>query len=81
MAKNSMSLDNREAFEVSLVENVPRHTLDPIEEAHAFKKYVTDIGWEGILQLSRRLSKSCICLQTNEVIGIAQECLRIDLYV
>ena len=53
-----MSLDNREAFGVSLIENVHRHTLDPIEEAHAFKKYVTDIGWEAILQLSRRLSKS-----------------------
>jgi ParB family chromosome partitioning protein len=53
-----LELDNREAFEVSLIENVHRHTLDPIEEAHAFKKYVTDFGWGGISQLSRRLSKS-----------------------
>jgi ParB family chromosome partitioning protein len=53
-----IELDDREAFEVSLVENVHRHTLDPIEEAHAFKKYVSDFGWGGISQLSRRLSKS-----------------------
>jgi ParB family chromosome partitioning protein len=53
-----IELDNREAFEVSLVENVQRQTLDPIEEAHAFKKYVRDFGWGGISQLSRRLSKS-----------------------
>lgn len=53
-----LELDNREAFEVSLILNVHRHTLDPIEEAHAFKKYVTDFGWGGISQLSRRLSKS-----------------------
>jgi ParB family transcriptional regulator, chromosome partitioning protein len=53
-----IELDNKEAFEVSLIENVHRHTLDPIEEAHAFKKYVTDFGWGGVTQLSRRLSKS-----------------------
>jgi ParB family chromosome partitioning protein len=51
-------LDDRAAFEVSLVENVQRHSLDPIEEAHAFKKYVSEFGWGGISQLSRRLSKS-----------------------
>jgi ParB-like chromosome segregation protein Spo0J len=43
-----LELDNREAFKVSLIENIHRHTLDPIVEVHAFKKYVTDFDWEGI---------------------------------
>lgn len=53
-----LELDDRGAFEVSLVENVQRHTLNPIEEAQAFKKYVSDFGWGGVSELSRRLSKS-----------------------
>jgi ParB family transcriptional regulator, chromosome partitioning protein len=53
-----VEVDDREAFEISLVENVQRHTLSPIEEAQAFKKYVRDYGWGGVLELSTRIGKS-----------------------
>jgi ParB family transcriptional regulator, chromosome partitioning protein len=52
------SLSNQDAFEVQLVENIHRMTMDPIEEAEAFKKYILDYGWGGISQLSRIISKS-----------------------
>lgn len=32
--------NDREAFEISLIENMHRSSLEPIEEANAFKKYV-----------------------------------------
>lgn len=53
-----LELDDRSAFEVSLVENIQRKNLDAIEEARAFKKYVDDFGWGGICDLASRISKS-----------------------
>jgi ParB family transcriptional regulator, chromosome partitioning protein len=41
-----------------MIENVQRHTLNPIEESLAFKKYICDFGWGGISELSQKLSKS-----------------------
>lgn len=52
------ALSDKEAFEVQLVENMHRLSMDPVEEAEAFKKYVIDYGWGGVSQLSRILSKS-----------------------
>jgi ParB family transcriptional regulator, chromosome partitioning protein len=52
------SLSNQNAFEVQLVENIHRMTMDPVEEAEAFKKYILDYGWGGVSQLSRIISKS-----------------------
>jgi ParB family chromosome partitioning protein len=52
------SLSNQDAFEVQLVENIHRMTMDPVEEAEAFKKYILDYGWGGVSQLSRIISKS-----------------------
>jgi len=53
-----VELDDKEAFEVSLIENVQRKTLNPIEEAVAFKKYVEDFGWGGISHLALKIGKS-----------------------
>lgn len=53
-----VELDDKEAFEVSLVENIQRKSLDPIDEAQAFKKYVVDFGWGGITDLSKKIGKS-----------------------
>ena len=53
-----VELDDREAFEASLIENIQRQTLNPIDEAEAFKTYVDDFGWGGITQLAQRLGKS-----------------------
>jgi ParB family chromosome partitioning protein len=53
-----VELDDREAFEIALIENVQRNTLTPIEEAQAFKAYVTDYGWGGVSDLSVKIAKS-----------------------
>jgi ParB family chromosome partitioning protein len=53
-----MELNDKESFEIALIENVQRNTLDPIEEAQAFKKYVSDFGWGGVSELASRLGKS-----------------------
>ena len=47
-----VELDDKEAFEFALTENIQRKTIDPLEEAHAFKAYVQDFGWGGISELS-----------------------------
>ncbi|MDG7013265.1 MAG: ParB/RepB/Spo0J family partition protein [Nitrososphaerota archaeon] len=52
------NLDDADAFEVSLIENVQRRTLNPLEEAEAFKKYCKEFGWGSQTQLAKKLGKS-----------------------
>jgi len=53
-----MELSDKEAFEVGLVENIQHHTMNAIEEAIAFSKYVDDYGWGGVSELARQIGKS-----------------------
>ena len=53
-----VELDNKDAFEVSLIENIHSKNLNPIEEATAFQDYVKNYGWGGISDLAARLGKS-----------------------
>ncbi|MGH9878439.1 MAG: ParB/RepB/Spo0J family partition protein, partial [Nitrososphaerales archaeon] len=53
-----VDLDDKTAFEVSLVENIQRRTMDPLEEAEAFQKYVKKYGWGSAIQLAMKLGKS-----------------------
>jgi len=53
-----VELDDREAYEVSLLENIQRETLNPIEEARAFRNYVDEFGYGGETELARRIGKS-----------------------
>jgi ParB family chromosome partitioning protein len=53
-----VELNDRESFELSLTENIQRKTLQPIEEAHAFKKYISDLGWGGLTDLAKQIGKS-----------------------
>ena len=53
-----LELDDKDAFEISLIENVQRKTLNVIEEAQAYKKYVLNFGWGGISDLAARIGKS-----------------------
>jgi ParB family transcriptional regulator, chromosome partitioning protein len=53
-----VELDDREAFEVSLLENIQRETLNPIEEARAFKEYVEEFGYGGETELAHKIGKS-----------------------
>lgn len=52
------ALSDKDAFEIQLIENMHRMTMDPIEEAEAFKTYILDYGWGGVSELARILSKS-----------------------
>ena len=53
-----VDLDDREAFEMSLVENIQHETMNAIDEASAFKKYVEDFGYGGISELGKKIGKS-----------------------
>jgi ParB family chromosome partitioning protein len=53
-----VELDDKRAFEASIIENVQRNTLNPIEEGFAFRKYVQEFGWGGVSDLAEKLSKS-----------------------
>jgi ParB family transcriptional regulator, chromosome partitioning protein len=53
-----IELDDRQAFEVSIIENIQRMTLSPLDEATAFKAYVSDFGWGGVTDLASRIGKS-----------------------
>jgi ParB family chromosome partitioning protein len=41
-----------------LAEHIQKRILNPIEEALAFKRYVSDYGWGGMSELGRNLGKS-----------------------
>jgi len=51
-------LSEKDAFEIQLIENIQRRTLNPIEEATAFKNYTTKFGWGGESQLANIISRS-----------------------
>ncbi len=53
-----VEVDDMEAFEIYLVDNLQRKSLDPLEEGKAFKAYVYDFGWGGLSDLSVKISKS-----------------------
>ncbi|MFC1755456.1 ParB/RepB/Spo0J family partition protein, partial [Thermoproteota archaeon] len=53
-----VEMDDKEAFEISLVENVQRNMLNPIEEARAFSRYVEENGWGSVNDLAHRIGKS-----------------------
>jgi len=53
-----VDLDDRTAFEVSLIENIQRNSLSILQESMAFKKYVTDLGWGSVSELAKKISKS-----------------------
>jgi ParB family chromosome partitioning protein len=53
-----IEVTEKEAFEISLVENIQRSSLEPLEEATAFKKYVLDFGWGGISELASKIGRS-----------------------
>jgi ParB family transcriptional regulator, chromosome partitioning protein len=53
-----IELDDKEAFEISLIENIQRKTLSALDEATAFKAYVSDFGWGGVSDLSSKIGKS-----------------------
>jgi ParB family chromosome partitioning protein len=55
---NVVELDDKEAFETSLVENMQRRDLSPLDEARAYREYVTRYGRGSSSSLARRLGRS-----------------------
>ena len=53
-----VGLDDKDAFELSLIENIQRKNLCPIGEAQTFKKYVSDLAWGGTSELAEKMVKS-----------------------
>jgi len=53
-----VELNDKESFEVSLIENLQRENLDPVDEARAFQDYTLKLGWGGISELAAKIGKS-----------------------
>jgi ParB family chromosome partitioning protein len=58
MACHLIELDDKGAFEISLIENIQRKTLHQVEEGQAFYKYISEFGWGGASDLSQKIGKS-----------------------
>ncbi len=53
-----VDVDDKEAYEMSLIENIQQKSINPLDEASAFKKYVHTFGWGGESDLAKRIGKS-----------------------
>lgn len=51
-------LSDKQTFEIQLTENIQRKSMDPIEEAEAYQKYVNEYGWGGVSDLGQKIGKS-----------------------
>jgi ParB family transcriptional regulator, chromosome partitioning protein len=51
-------MSDKQAYEIQLTENMQRKSMDPIEEAEAFRRYVIDLGWGGVTELAKKIGKS-----------------------
>jgi ParB family transcriptional regulator, chromosome partitioning protein len=51
-------LSDKQTYEIQLTENIQRKSMDPIEEAEAFRRYVVDFGWGGVSELAKKIGKS-----------------------
>ena len=56
-----MNLEDKEILEISLIENIQRQDLNPIEEAQAYKKLLTDFKLTQE-ELSKRIGKSRVAI-------------------
>jgi ParB family chromosome partitioning protein len=55
---NIVEVDDKEAYELSLIENLQQKSMNPIEEGKAFRQYVKKFGWGGESDLARKIGKS-----------------------
>lgn len=53
-----IELSDQEAYELALTENMHQKTMNPIEEAIAFNRYVKDFGWGGVSNLAVTIGRS-----------------------
>jgi ParB family transcriptional regulator, chromosome partitioning protein len=53
-----IDLSDKEAYELSLIENTQRRSMNPIEEGQAYIRYIKDYGWGGVSELAKVIGKS-----------------------
>jgi ParB family chromosome partitioning protein len=53
-----IDLPDKEAYELSLIENTQRRSMNPIEEGRAYIQYIEDYGWGGVSELAKVIGKS-----------------------
>lgn len=53
-----IDLSDQEAYELALTENVQHKTMNPVEEAVAFNRYVKEFGWGGVSNLALKIGRS-----------------------
>jgi ParB family transcriptional regulator, chromosome partitioning protein len=53
-----VELDDKQSYEVSIIENIQRNSINPIEEGRAFSYYVKEYGCGGISELAKAISKN-----------------------
>lgn len=53
-----VNLDDIQTIEIAMVENIRRKSFTPLEEANAFKMYVSDHGWGSVTELSKKIGRS-----------------------
>jgi ParB family chromosome partitioning protein len=51
-------LTDKQSYEIQLTENVQRKSMDALEEAEAFRRYIVDFGWGGVTELAKKIGKS-----------------------
>jgi len=53
-----MDLSDKEAYELSLIENLQRSSMNPIEEGQGYIRYIEEYGWGGASELAKVIGKS-----------------------
>jgi ParB family chromosome partitioning protein len=53
-----IDLSDKGAYELSLIENIQRRSVNPIEEGQAYIRYIEDYGWGGVSELAKVIGKS-----------------------
>jgi ParB family chromosome partitioning protein len=58
-----VDLNDKQSYELSIIENIQRRSISPVEEGRAFSYYVNEFGWGGVSELAAAISKnpSYIC--------------------
>jgi ParB family chromosome partitioning protein len=58
IACHVVDLNDKQSYELSIIENIQRSSISPVEEGRAFSYYVNEFGWGGISELARAISKN-----------------------
>ena len=72
-----VEVDDKESLEIALIENIQRETLNPIDEANAFRLYISEFGWGGVSELARKIGKSpSYVTKRIELLDLPQEVIQ-----